>query len=44
MRLTKDEILLVVAVLLVFVGGATVRHYRQHHPPVPGPVPTTERQ
>lgn len=33
MRLTKDEIILVVAVLLVFVGGAAVRHYRQQHGP-----------
>jgi hypothetical protein len=31
-RLTKDEILLVVAVLLILVLGAAVRNYRQHHP------------
>ncbi|MCE9611662.1 MAG: hypothetical protein K8R23_15800 [Chthoniobacter sp.] len=48
MRLTKDEIVLVVAVLLVFVGGAAVRHYRQRHPPAkaasePAPEPNGKR-
>ncbi len=32
MRMTKDEILLVVIVLLVFTVGAAAKHYRNHHP------------
>ena len=36
MRMTKDEITLVVVVLLVFVAGAAAKHYRNIHPkPVP---------
>jgi hypothetical protein len=34
MRMTKDEILLVVIVLLAFVVGAVARHYRSSHPSV----------
>jgi hypothetical protein len=32
MRMTKDEILFVVIVLLAFTVGAAARHYRSHHP------------
>ena len=31
MRMTKDEILLVVIVLLAFAVGAAAKHYRSHH-------------
>ena len=32
MRLTKDEITLVVVVLLILVVGAAARNYRHQHP------------
>ena len=40
MRMTKDEITLVVVVLLVFVVGAAAKHYRNTHPqPAPPQAP-----
>lgn len=42
MRMTKDEILFVVIVLLMFTVGAAARHYRNSHPrakAVPQPTP-----
>ena len=36
MRMTKDEILFVVIVLLIFTVGAAAKHYRNHHPHVKG--------
>lgn len=38
MRLTKDEIALVVAVLVILVVGAAVRNFRRQ-PPAPQPAP-----
>ena len=32
MRMTKDEILFVVIVLLMFTVGAAAKHYRNRHP------------
>ena len=43
MRMTKDEILLVVIILLMFTVGAAAKHYRNKHPrvqPVAQPTPT----
>ena len=32
MRMTKDEILFIVIVLLIFTVGAAAKHYRNSHP------------
>lgn len=43
MRMTKDEILLVVIVLLLFTVGAAAKHYRINHPRIKAvaePAPT----
>ena len=42
MRMTKDEILFIVIVLLIFTVGAAAKHYRNSHPrekPVAQPTP-----
>jgi hypothetical protein len=45
MRLTKDEIILVAVILIALAVGATVRHYRQTHPPANlVPKPTLEQR
>ena len=41
MRMTKDEILFVAIILLIFVVGAAAKHYRNHHPHVPVVAPST---
>ena len=46
MRLTKDEILLVIGILLTLSVGSIVYHYRAHQPPLklpklPPSLPTT---
>lgn len=43
MRMTKDEILLIAIILLMFTVGAAAKHYRNNHPrlqPVAQPTPT----
>ena len=45
MRLTKDEIIFVAVVLAALIVGATVKHYRQLHPPANlAPKPSAEQQ
>ena len=41
MRMTKDEILFIAIVLLIFVVGAAAKHYRTHHPHMPAVAPST---
>lgn len=45
MRLTKDEIILIAVILTALVVGATVKHYRQTHPPAKlVPKPSAEQR
>ena len=41
MRMTKDEITLVVVVLLVFVAGTAAKHYRNTHSSLRHATPST---
>ena len=41
MRMTKDEILFIAIILLIFVVGAAAKHYRTHHPHAPTAAPST---
>lgn len=42
--MTKDEILFIAIIVLIFVVGAAAKHYRNHHPHLPVVTPSIPGQ